>query len=79
VDIGGDDPMAALGALVELHSNNENYEENTNKQTNAIRFDIATHPVRMRDWVGDGKYVGLFSSYRPKPDSANRAIRTGRL
>jgi hypothetical protein len=46
--------MAATGPLAELHSNNENYEENTNKQTNAIRVHIATHPVRMRDWIGDG-------------------------
>jgi hypothetical protein len=46
--------MAAIRTLAELHSNNENYEENTNKQTNAIRVHIATHPVRMRDWIGDG-------------------------
>ena len=71
--------MAVIRALVELHRDNENYEDNTNKQTNAIRVHIATHPVRMRDWVGDGEYAGLFSSYRPKPNSASRAIRIGRL
>jgi hypothetical protein len=71
--------MAATGPLAELHSDNENYEDNTNKQTNAIRVHIATHPVRMRDWVGDGEYAGLFSSYRPKPDGASRALRIGRL
>jgi hypothetical protein len=71
--------MAAIRTLAELHSNNENYEENTNKQTKAIRVHIATYPVRMRDWVGDGEYAGLFSSYRPKPNSASRAIRIGRL
>ena len=71
--------MAAIRALVELHRDNENYEDNTNKQTSAIRVPIATHPVRVRDWVGDGEYAGLFSSYRPKPNSASRAIRIGRL
>ena len=71
--------MAATGPLAELHSDNENYEDNTNKQTNAIRVHIATHPVRMRDWSGSGEYAGLFSSYRPKPNGASRAIRIGRL
>ena len=71
--------MAAKGPLAELHSDNENYEDNTNKQTNAIRFHIATHPVRMRDWSGSGEYAGLLPSYRPKPNSAGRAIRIGRL
>ena len=68
-----------MGTLAELHSNNENYEDNTNKQTNAIRVPIATHPVRMCDWVGSGEHAGLFTSYRPKPNSASRALRIGRL